>query len=115
MDIDARNRLVRSIVNPIAFVVGKLVVAVLSTMLLFIVVVLRLTKPIVYYPLSIATVGSVGVTIVFAVTDRWHFAYQAALTAVVAGIVLGIYTAAAEWIDPRFFQRSQQPPWWWFV
>ena len=115
MGVGTRSDLTEAAVRALGTAVQGAIRAVLGALLLFIVVVLRLTKPIVYYPLALATVGAVGVSVVFAVAGRWNDVLQAAVAAVVAIIVLGMYTAAAEWVDPGFFQPSRQPPWWWFV
>lgn len=115
MDAEPQSRLFRIVARTGLGMIGGVIGAILGMMLLFVVALLRVTKPVVYYPLSLGVVSGVGVAIVFAVTHRWHDAFGAALTALVAAVILGIYEVVAEWADPRFFEPSRSPPWWWFV
>jgi len=115
MDGQARSTLSGIIVRAAGAIVGGVIAAALGMLVRFVAIVLRVTKPVVYYPLSLSAVGAVGVTIAFAVMGKWHDVLQAAVAAIAASVVLGVYASLAEWVDPGFFEPSKRPPWWWFI
>lgn len=79
------------------------------------VLVLRLTKPFVLYPLILAMIGGIGVAITFGLQHKWTDAAEAFGLGMLAWVVTTAYAALARRLDPTFFDRSPLPPWWWYV
>lgn len=79
------------------------------------VLILRLTKPFVLYPLILAMIGGIGAAITFGLQHKWTDAGEAFGLEMLAWVVTTAYAALARRLDPTFFDRSPLPPWWWYI
>ena len=96
-----------------AFLIGVAIFVPLYVLWIAAVVLLRVTKPFIYYPLALGTVGGVIFGGYFAFVRAWSDAGEAILVALVGGAVLAAYSALAERLDPEFLRPPNLPPWWW--
>lgn len=92
-----------------------LVAIVWGLLIACLVLVLRLTKPLVLYLLILAMIGGIGVAITFGLQHKWTDALEAFGLGAGAWLVTTAYAAFARRLDPTFFDRSPLPPWWWYV
>lgn len=76
---------------------------------------LRITKPLILYPLVLAMIGGVGATIAFGLNHHWTDAAEAFSVGLAAWVVTTAYAALARRLDPTFFDVSPLPPWWWYL
>jgi hypothetical protein len=78
------------------------------------VLVLRIGRPFILWPLTGGMYGAAGAGVVFACSGAWFDALQAALAALIAGALVAAYAALAEHLDADFFRPQATPPWWWY-
>ncbi|NPD70352.1 hypothetical protein HN018_28200 (plasmid) [Lichenicola cladoniae] len=76
-----------------------------------VVVVLRLLRPFIMFPLLLAMIGGLGAAIVFAWGHHWLDAGRAGLVVFVCALLLAVYSRAAVWIDPEHFDDRNGPSW----
>lgn len=68
-----------------------------------VVVMLRLLRPFIMWPLLLAMVGGVVVAIGFAASGMWDDAMRAGRAALVSAVVFSLYSALVRRIDPEHF------------
>lgn len=85
----------------------------LFVVLLLMIVLLPISRLVVFYPLALGSVASLCVAIYFGTHRAWLDMAAALLVWVCATIALRAYLAIAEWIDPEFGRRREPDPWFW--
>jgi len=78
------------------------------------IILLPLTRVVLFYPLALAVPGCFAVALYFGITHAWHDMWGAILTGVCAGGTLGVYLAIAQRIDPEFDRQREPNPWFWW-
>ena len=105
---DIVGRIALAAIVGLVTMIGGLLIACL-------ILLMRLTKPFILYPLILAMIGGIGVAITFGLQHKWTDAAEAFGLGLAAWIVTTAYAAFARRLDPTFFDRSPLPPWWWYL
>jgi hypothetical protein len=79
------------------------------------VLLLPISKMFIQIPLGLCVFGGFFAALMFGLSKAWGDALQAGLLGLLASLLLGLYTALAERIDPAFGRPTPLPPWWWYV
>ncbi len=88
--------------------------AVLMACRVLLVLVLRVLRPFIVWPLLMGCLGGMGATACFAASQMWADAMRAGFVAMVCALLFGLYSAAAQAIDAGHFDQvpsRQRGPW----
>lgn len=88
--------------------------AVLVACRVLLVLLLRVLRPFITWPLLIGCLGGMGATVGFAASHMWADAMRAGFVTMACALMLGLYSAAAQAIDADHFDQvpsRQRRPW----
>ncbi len=89
--------------------------AVLVAFQVLLVLLLRVLRPFITWPLLMGCVGGMAATLGFAVTHMWADAMRAGFVTLTCALILGLYSAAVQAIDAGHFDQvpsRSRWPWW---
>jgi hypothetical protein len=75
---------------------------------------LPLVRPLVQFPLALATLVGFAAGAYFGLHHAWGDAIRATVVGAISSAALVAVTALAETIDPDFSRPPPLPPWWWY-
>ncbi len=89
--------------------------AVLVALRVLLVLLLRVLRPFIIWPLLMACLGGMAATVGFAVSHMWADAMRAGFVTLTCALILGLYSAGMQAIDAGHFDQVAsrlRRPWW---
>ena len=93
--------------NPvIGFLLRAASLIVLVACRVLLVLMLRVLRPFIMWPLTLACIGGMAVTLGFAAGRMWVDTARAGSATLTSALVLGLYSMLAQTIDPEHFDQA---------